>query len=165
MKNVKKYVDKTLEVITSTLFLVMVAATTWQVITRYILNNPSSVTEEFVMFGLVWLSMLASAYVVGKNAHIAITLLKDKLKDDRKQILIDVVIQTSFLIFASVIMLYGGIKAVSVTMPQISPSLGIPMGLVYLSLPVAGILMIFYSIINIIELVNERKKISTAKSN
>ena len=30
-------------------------------------KNPSTLTEEFVRFALVWLAMLASAYVVGKR--------------------------------------------------------------------------------------------------
>lgn len=74
MKKAKKYIDKTLEFVTIALFLVMVAVTTWQVIARYVLNNPSTITEEFVRFSLIWLSMLAAAYVAGKNGHIAITL-------------------------------------------------------------------------------------------
>ena len=30
-------------------------------------KNPSTLTEEFVRFALVWMAMLASAYVVGKK--------------------------------------------------------------------------------------------------
>lgn len=156
MQNAKKYVDKTLEFITVTLFLVMTAIATWQVLSRYILQSPSTTTEEFIRFSLIWLSMLASAYVVGRKSHIAITLLSDRLKHTKKLVL-DIVIQVSFLVFAAVIMVYGGIRAVSLTMPQISPSLSIPMGLVYLVLPVAGILIIFYSCFNIIELLDEKK--------
>jgi len=156
MKNTKKYIDKILEFITVTLSLVMVAVTTWQVLSRYILQNPSTTTEEFIRFSLIWLSMLAAAYVVGKKNHIAITLLGDRLKHTKKLVL-DTVIQCSFLVFAAVIMVYGGIRAVSLTMAQISPSLSLPMGLVYLSLPVAGILIIFYSCFNIVELLDEKK--------
>src|SRR5690625_6066752 len=78
MESVKRLVDRVLEVITITLFLVMVGVTTWQVISRYVLNAPSSMTEEFVKFSLIWLSMLSAAYVVGKKSHIAITLLRDR---------------------------------------------------------------------------------------
>lgn len=157
MEKVKKCVDKMLELITVTLLLVMVAVTTWQVITRYVLNSPSTATEEFVRFSLIWLSMLAAAYVVGKKSHIAITLLSDRLKE-RKKLVLDLVIQSSFLVFALVIMVYGGLRAVSITMTQISPSLSLPMGYVYLSLPVAGVLIIFYSSLNIIELLNMNKE-------
>ncbi len=39
-----------------------------------------------------------------------------------------------------------------------SPSLSLPMWYVYLSLPVAGVLIIFYSSVNIIELLNLKKE-------
>lgn len=163
METVKKYVDNILKFITVTLFLVMVAVTTWQVIARFILHDPSSSTEEFVRFGLIWLSMLSAAYVVGRKGHIAITLLSDKLEYTKKLVL-DIIIQASFLVFAVFIMVYGGIRAVSISMAQISPSLSIPMGLIYLSLPVAGVLIIFYSSLNIVELIKERKESPTVES-
>ena len=46
-------------------------------------------------------------------------------------------------------MVQGGANAVSIALYQISPALGIPMGLVYLSLPVSGVMIILYSILNI----------------
>lgn len=36
-------------------------------------------------------------------------------------------------------------------MDQISPSLGISMGYVYLAIPVSGILIIIYSLINLVD--------------
>lgn len=155
MKKLKKYIDKIVETVTSVLFLVMVAITTWQVITRYVLHDPSANTEEFLKYSLVWFSLLAGAYVVGKKKHIAITILHEQLKKNKK-LVIDIIIQLSFLIFA-LIMLYGGSKAVSITMVQTSPSLGLPMGYVYLSLPVSGILVFFYSTVNLFDIFNENK--------
>jgi TRAP-type C4-dicarboxylate transport system permease small subunit len=135
----------------------MVTVTMWQIISRYILNSPSAVTEEFLKFALIWLSMLAAAYVVGKKNHIAFTLLSDRLKNNKK-LTVDIVIQTGFILFSAFIMVYGGVRAVSITMAQFSPSLQVPMGLIYLSLPVSGIIILFYSIHNLNELIKERKR-------
>jgi TRAP-type C4-dicarboxylate transport system permease small subunit len=156
METMKKYVNKTLEGITSVLFLVMVAVTSWQVISRYVLNSPSTSTEEFLRFSLIWLSMLGAAYVVGKKGHIAFTLLSDRLKSNRRKI-VHLVIEIAFLAFAAAIMVYGGGRAVSITMGQISPSLQLPMGYVYLSLPVSGILVMFYSLCNVVELLSGKQ--------
>jgi|SRR5690625_2963913 len=156
LDNIKNAVDKILLIVTSTLFTLLILATTWQVISRYVLHNPSTGTEEFVRFGLIWLSMLAAAYAVGTKSHIAISLLSDRLTDGKKTLL-DIFIQCSFLLFAIIIMLYGGIRAVSLTMAQISPSLNLPMGFVYLALPVSGFLIIFYSVINVIALLKAKK--------
>lgn len=148
MKNVKSFLDKALEWICGVLLIVMIIVVMWQVIARTVLKNPSTLTEEFVRFGLVWLAMLASAYVVGKKSHLAVTLLSDSLSDRNKRIL-EIVIQILFALFALIIMIFGGSRATSLTMSQISPSLGIPMGLVYLSVPVAGVLILAYSLMNL----------------
>jgi TRAP-type C4-dicarboxylate transport system permease small subunit len=161
METLKKYVDKILLFVTATLFLVLVAITAWQVVARYILDNPSTVTEEFVRYGLIWLSMLAASYVVGKRSHIAFTIISDRFKGSKK-LGLELFIQAIFLVFSLAIMLYGGGKAVSLTMAQISPALGLPMGIVYLSLPVSGVLITFYSIFNIVQLLKE-KKVSVAE--
>ncbi|WP_077622405.1 TRAP transporter small permease [Sediminibacillus massiliensis] len=155
MKSVKKYLDKTLLFVTSSLFLVMVTITTWQVMARYIFQNPSTVTEEFLRFSLIWLSMLTAAYVVGKRTHIKFTLVSDRLKGSKKRGL-EIFIQAMFLVFSLGIMVFGGGKAVSLTMAQLSPSLGIPMGFVYLALPVSGVLIAFYSALNLAETLKER---------
>lgn len=159
MSNAKKYADKLIEFITCTLFLVMIAVACWQVLSRYILETPSSITEEFLRFSLIWLSMLGAAYVVGKNAHLAITFMRDRLAENSR-IKLDIVIQSIFLLFAAVIMIFGGGKAVSLTMSQISPSLQIPMGYIYLALPVSGLFILFYSAVNIAQLLEANRKAS-----
>ncbi|MEI3609013.1 TRAP transporter small permease [Pseudogracilibacillus sp. SO10305] len=160
MNKIKYYLDKIVEFITVFLFSLMIIITTWQVISRYILKNPSTTSEEFIRFSLIWLSMLAAAYVVGKKSHISITLFSDSLNSQKRKI-IDAFIQFSFLIFAIIILIYGGLKAVSLTMGQISPSLNLPMGYVYLALPVSGLLIIIYSIINIINIFQDKRTINS----
>lgn len=157
MQKLRTILDRILMFVTVTLFLVMVAVTTWQVISRYILSDPSSITEEFLKYSLIWLSMLAAAYAVGKKSHIAFTLLSDRLKPQRRKS-VNILIELCFVAFAVIIMIYGGGKAVSLTMAQLSPSLQLPMGIVYLSLPVAGIFITIYSIINVYELATSAVK-------
>lgn len=159
MRNLKKSVDRVIEFITCTLFIIMVAVSSWQVLSRFILKSPSTFTEELLRYNLIWLAMLAAAYVVGKNQHIAITFLRDRIIEDSK-IKLDIVIQSIFILFSAVIMVYGGGKAVFLTMAQISPALHLPMGFVYLALPLSGLFILFYSTINILELLNKQKKIT-----
>ena len=155
MITLKKYLDKILEIVCSVVLLVMILMVMWQVIARSILNNPSTLTEEFVRFSLVWLAMLASAYVVGKKSHLSVTLLSDSLNEKNKRIL-EIIIQVLFIIFSVIIMIYGGSRATSLTMSQISPSLGIPLGLVYLSVPVSGVFMLIYSVINLFTIISQQ---------
>ncbi len=156
MKNLRNILDKVVEYIGMTLLSIMVVMVLWQVFTRTVLNNPNTITEEFVRFSLIWLSMLSSAYVVGKQAHLNVSLLSDKLEGKQKFIL-EIIIQILFLLFAIIIMIYGGVKYVSITMGQISPSLGMNMGYVNMAVPVSGIIMFVYSLLNLIDRVNLEK--------
>ncbi|EPI00533.1 MULTISPECIES: TRAP transporter small permease [unclassified Enterococcus] len=146
----KHFLNKTLELLAAALLVIMVLVVLWQVFTRTVLGNPNTITEEFVRFSLIWFAMLSSAYVVGQKAHLAVTILSEKLSGKKNQLL-EIVIQLLFLVFSIIIMVYGGWKAVGITMDQISPSLGISMGYVYLAIPVSGILIIIYSLINLVD--------------
>ena len=141
MKAFRNGLDKFMEILCSTILAAMVLIVLYQVFARKVLNNPNTVTEELVRFGLVWVAMLASAYV---------TLLSDNLNEKGK-LFLEIVVQVLFILFAAVIMIYGGWQASLVTMGQISPSLSIPMGYVYLSVPVSGAIMLLYSVMNLLD--------------
>jgi TRAP-type C4-dicarboxylate transport system permease small subunit len=57
-------------------------------------------------------------------------------------------------LFALFILLIGGLRLVNLafTLKQISPAIGIPMGYVYLVLPVTGALMMLYAVYFIYQL-------------
>ncbi|MGL9727201.1 TRAP transporter small permease [Enterococcus sp. DIV0756] len=150
MKAFRNVLDKIMEIICSTILAAMVLLVLYQVFARKVLNDPNTVTEELVRFGLVWVAMLASAYVVGKKGHLCVTLLSDNLNEKGRRFL-EIIVQVLFLLFAAVIMIYGGWQASLVTMGQISPSLSIPMGYVYLAVPVSGAIMLVYSLMNLFD--------------
>ncbi len=68
MLTLKKAVDKTIECLTCTLMAVMVFVAIWQVFTRYVLNSPSTFSEEFLRYSLIWISMLGGAYAFWKKS-------------------------------------------------------------------------------------------------
>ena len=61
-----------LEKILATLMGLLVVDVIWQVATRFILNNPSSFTDELARFLLIWLGLLGAALVSGHRMHLAI---------------------------------------------------------------------------------------------
>ena len=56
------------------------------------------------------------------------------------------------MLLAGSVMIYGGVTIMDLTMTQSTASLGIPMGVVYMIIPLSGILIVVYSILNIIDL-------------
>ena len=53
----------------------MVLVVTWQIFTRFILNNPSLYSEEIAGFLLIWIGMLGSTYALSKKSHIGFDIL------------------------------------------------------------------------------------------
>lgn len=148
MNNIRRMLDRGLEIVGGTLLAMMVVVVCWQVISRYVIGAPSIWTEELLRFSLVWLSMLGMAYVCGKQEHISLTLLLNKAPEHLRAWWM-LVLQLTFALFSLYILIIGGLKIASISMLQVSPVLQIPMGQVYYALPVSGLLIIIYSILNI----------------
>lgn len=130
----------------------------WQVFTRFIMQNPSSYTEELARYMLIWLGILGAAYVAGQKMHLAIDLLSTKLSGVKKNYL-EIFIQLTVFLFSLSVMLIGGIRLVQITLSlnQISAALQIPLGYVYSVLPISGALMMFYSATYIIDEIKKLK--------
>ena len=128
----------------------MVITVTWQVFSRYVLNDPSSFTEELSRYLMVWLGLLGASYLFGKKGHLAITLLADNIPA-KLNVALQLIINLLVLFFASIAMIRGGSQLIGRTMEQFSPALHLPMGYVYCILPVSGCLIILYVIMNMLE--------------
>lgn len=140
----------------------MVVMVAWQVISRYLLNDPSTFTEETLRFGVIWLSLIGAAYVTGRGKHMSVDLLKDALSPSVQRI-INILIQVAFIVFAGAVLIFGGLRAVNIAWYQTSAVLQVPMGAIYAALPVAGVLVILYSLLNIAELLAGRSVLASAE--
>ncbi|VUS42857.1 TRAP transporter small permease [Klebsiella huaxiensis] len=150
MENFRKGLDRLLEIVCCLVLTIMVVVSCWQVISRYLVGRPSTITEELLRFMLVWISMLGMAYVAGKQQHISLTLLIDKVSANVRHWW-TIVLQLTFMAFSAWILIIGGLKISAISMLQVSPALGIPMGKVYYALPISGVLIIIYSLMNIFD--------------
>ena len=146
----RSQIDSVLEKILVIIMSAMVINVLWQVFSRYILTNPSSFTDELARYLMIWVGVLGAAYVAGKGNHVAITYFSEKFSPNN---LIRVKVAINFIIlgFAFFGMLVGGLRLVYITMvlEQLSPSLKIPLGIVYAVIPLSGILIIYYKILDL----------------
>lgn len=160
MKVLVQLLDNILSKILVFLMAFIVIVVTWQVITRFLMSTPSSYTEELARFLLIWIGVLGGSYALRTRAHLGIDILTTKLQGRQKDMLM-VGIYLAIILFSALIMVAGGIKLVSLTftLNQISASLGIKMGYIYLVLPLSGIIMIIYSLDVIIDSLKGRSAI------
>ncbi len=150
MKTIKNGLDKILEIFCIAIMGIMTVLVTWQVFTRYFLNDPSAITEVLSQYLFVWLVMYGSAYVFGKRDHMAIVFIKEKFKGGMK-VFADVLSEIIIGIFAVGVMIYGGFIAMGNQMGQTDAALQIPVGIIYSAIAFSGVCIVFYCIYNIVE--------------
>ena len=98
--------------------------------------------------------MFAAAYVFGKREHMRMGFLADKL-NKKKLTILNSIIEIIILAFALIVMVYGGISITSLSMTQKTASLGIPMGYVYIVIPITGVVIAVYGVLNVICLIRK----------
>ncbi len=124
----------------------LVVTILWQVASRFLLNDPSSYTEEIARFLLIWIGMLGGCYAYRSKSHLGLDLLTSKLSPPAQRIA-SIMVTLVVILFAVLVLGYGGGRLVWLTLElhQTSASLGIPMGYVYSVLPISGALILLYS--------------------
>lgn len=162
MKEIRKIVDMVIEWLCCGILILMVALVAWQVFTRYVLGNPSVTSESVARYMFVWLIFLALAYVFGRRGHMAINFVIDKLKPENR-LKLDTLNQVIQIVFSAGILVYGGLVFTVSQMVQLDAVLQIPMGFIYMVIPISGCLVIFYTVCNILENLDQLKKLKEAK--
>lgn len=143
MVRAKKYLDRTLFLISSTILVLLVVGSLWQVFSRYVLNSPNPYTEELLRVGLIWLTMLSASYAFGTNQHLSFFLVRDRLSGRKRQVL-ETINSVVIMAFVAIVMIKGGIDLSGVTWDENTPILLVPRAVVNVSLPLAGIIILFY---------------------
>ncbi|MCJ2377655.1 TRAP transporter small permease [Vibrio sp. ZSDZ34] len=133
---------------------VLTILVTYQVVTRYVFDSPSAVSEVLSRYMFVWLVLIGGAYVFGLREHMAISYVRDKFPP-KIGIIVDMLTEWAIAIFAYIVMWQGGYKASVRQMWQQDSALEIPMGVIYSALPIAGALILFYFAINQVKLINK----------
>jgi TRAP-type C4-dicarboxylate transport system permease small subunit len=150
-KKTRKGLDKVLSAFLLVLMVALVVDVTWQVVSRYLLKEPSSFTDELARFLLIWLGMIGAAYGLGQRVHLAIDLIMLN-KSARFQRNLRRFIHFLIFIFSASVLIYGGGGLVETTfvLEQTSSALGVNLGWVYLAIPLSGVLTCVYAVLNFI---------------
>ena len=112
-----------------------------EVFFRYILGNPLGWTEELVRYFLVWITFLGTYLGVREDKHLQIKVFFNKCPVEIQyslEMLGDLCILVFFILFS-----YLGIVYVITFFSDLSPSLEIPMGIIYLAIPISGIFIVY----------------------
>lgn len=154
-------VDRVIAAFSVTVMVALVVCVVWQVFSRYVLNQPSTLTDELARFLMIWVGLLGAAYTVGAQRHLSIDLLAMSF-NKRKQALLSLLINLLIFSFAGSVIVTGGINLINKTLAtaQVSAAMQIPMGYVYFILPLSGTVMMFYALWFIYQSIKQLKQSS-----
>lgn len=149
LNGVKFVIDKIIEVISTIILAVMSVLVVYQVVTRYAFNAPSAISEILSQYLFVWMIMFGSAYVYGSREHLTIDILKDKFNPTTNMV-VEILANITLLVFIALICVWGGYLYTVKCIPQIDAQLGISKAILYSSLPITGVVTLFYAVYNCI---------------
>jgi TRAP-type C4-dicarboxylate transport system permease small subunit len=112
-------------------------------------------TDELARFTTIWLVMLGSVVAFDRGAHMAVDLLPGSLPGLGGRILRTIVHALSAVFLG--VLAWQGLALALRTMRQVSPALGLPMGYVYLAVPVGAGVMTVQAVLFAVGFAGERR--------
>jgi len=158
---IKESLVKLLEWILILLVAGLVLDVLWQVFSRFVLNDPSSWTDELATLLIIWVAMIGASVAFIRNNHLGVDYFVGKLKP-RPRLISEILVQGLICLFAVVVLLLGGAKLVTLTLltEQVSPALLVKMGHVYMALPLSGLVIALTSIETAVEKMGALNQVS-----
>lgn len=148
----KKLMDRVAHCIESAggaAILVMTAVVLLQVVMRYVFNTPLTWTEEFARYIFVYITFLGAGLLVYERGHLFVEVIFSHLPEKVKmtiQLCIDGIV-LGFSIYLAV----SSSAAMQFAKGSRSTAMQIPMEYIGLSVMLGAILMILFSLYNIVK--------------
>ena len=149
MEKLRTTLNRVLELLAGLSMSVMVILTTYQVIVRYIFNSPSTWSEELVGYIFGWSTMLGATLISGERGHMNIPVLVDRMSPPLRKAF-HIIWEVVAFLFSASILVFGGFQVSKLAMGQQTSSLGVAVGVFYWVMPVCGVVILLYSILNIV---------------
>ncbi len=143
-----RIVEGAITVFLAVLLALMVAAITWQVVSRYVLSTPSVYSEEFLRFSLIWLGLIGAGYCFVGARHMSLPLLIDMLPPVPQRVLR--LINAELSVVFGAILIWGGSTSFVANSRMRTPMTQIPMGWLQSVLIICGIMIIVAETIRIL---------------
>lgn len=136
---IQQAVDGVVRWVVILFMLVMTVAVCLQIVFRYIFNVPLGWSEEVARFSFVWVSFFGASALMRVREHINVNVLVERFPPRVRAacvLLADLV--SLFCVYFFVV---GGISLTANEWEQLAPATQIPMGWVYLAIPISAVLM------------------------
>jgi len=141
LKMFKKIIENIEEILTVPLMVALLVVLTWQIGTRWLLNDPSLWSEELARVLFMYMSLIGCAIAIKRNTHVNITFFSDKLPEKARLALV-LSLEVAVL-FSIIAIIYLGYQHVQRTAFFELITLGVSSSWMNYSLPLGGLFMVF----------------------
>lgn len=135
----------------------IVVLTAYGVITRYVLNDPSTWVEELCLALFVWMTFMGSSALMRTDELVRIDLLVHKLPVTIQRIA-DQFFRPILLIVTVVFIVYLGSKLVPMSQVRFTPALKISYMYIYAAVPISGVFMIYHQVVHLINAIKSLRQ-------
>ena len=108
---------------------------------RYVLSSSPIWGEPFSLLCLVWISLLGSALAVRHNEHLRVTMFDEKMSKN-SLLATDILSSACVVVFSVFLIYYGGALTRKGVMNNMA-GVNVPYSVMYVSMPVTGVLNLF----------------------
>lgn len=130
-------------------YVVMCLSVGIQILGRYVLNYPIAQFAEIATYAQVWLATMGSGYALRTGTLFAMDSLVAGLPLGLRRAVM--VLNTMLALVFIGVLFYGSLFLLRIGEFQTSPSLGMPMWMIYLALPVSGVYLAFECVAALVE--------------
>jgi C4-dicarboxylate transporter DctQ subunit len=149
-KKIASHLYNAMRIFVAGLLMFMTAFIFYQIIMRYVFNDAPEWSEELSRYLFIWSSFIAAGMGVREHIHIGIDAVVNLLPPPLKRVTQYLV--ALIILALGVFLTWYGWKVVGITYTQMSPAAGISIGIVYAAAPCLGMLMVLFSILDIVDL-------------
>ncbi len=141
------------------IFAMMTIVASIQIFYRFVLLNPLTWTDEFCRYCLIWTTLLGVGVAAERKSHISIDIICNLLPQ-KGLIVLGKLWNLCSVAFCIVLIKYG-LDLTVLNMAQYSAGMHIRLGYIYYAVPIGGISIIYY---NLIQLFGLDKKFETLRA-
>jgi TRAP-type C4-dicarboxylate transport system permease small subunit len=145
--------SRALQVIVAIGVAVIMFAIIFHITGRYFFGVTHMGTMELVRYTMIWVSLLGAALAFQAYEHVTVNLFERWLSK-RLRYKLNIAADALLCTFLAA-MIVGGIKISLRNMSQISLGMQIPMGYPYFAIPVGGVSMLLYVLLDMMEKITE----------
>ncbi|GAA1749555.1 MULTISPECIES: TRAP transporter small permease [Streptomonospora] len=147
-RGVLRVLDRTTDTLALTALAAVVLVVTWQVFGRYVLQASPRWGSEVALILLAWVGYLGIAIGLREHTHIGVTFITDRLPP-RLRTAVETLTPLAFLAFALYLVFQGWQFTVSTAGTSL-PATGLPSSVQYAVMPVTGVLVAVYSLLQLV---------------